>query len=364
MIAALDATPLTLSSGGLARYVAELSRALAREYPDDTYALLSDQEFAAPAHAPVNLIAPVKPATQTARDKRWWLRGVRRAIADTGAQLFHGTNFEVPYVGETPAILTMHDLSPWRDRAWHTGADRVRRRTPWLIRLRRAKLILTVSQAVRQEIVTHFGVPDAQVRAVPLAAAEEFRPVADSQPERPYFLFVGTLEPRKNLPALIEAWRETKNDTGAELLIAGRTREDFVHIPPVHASEGLRYLGEVSDAELPRLYSGALAFVYPTLYEGFGLPVLEAMQCGCPVITSRDPAVNEITGGEGAASAIHASSVREIAEALRAIAADGEKRSELRERGLERAMRFSWAITARATHALYQEVLRCPGKPA
>ena len=355
VIAALDATPLTLTSGGLARYVAELSLALARQYPDDTYALLSDQEFALPANSPPNLIAP-----PSVHDKRWWLRGVRRAMAETGAQLFHGTNFEVPCLGTTPAILTIHDLSPWRDRAWHTGADRVRRRTPWLIRLRRAKLILTVSQAVRREIVTHFGIPDEQVRAIPLAASEDFRPVRNCQPERPYFLFVGTLEPRKNLPALIEAWRETKNDTGADLLIAGRTREDFVHIPPAQASEGLRYLGEVSDADLPRLYSGALAFVYPTLYEGFGLPVLEAMQCGCPVITSRDPAVSEITGGgdgSNAAAAIHASSVREIAEGMRAIATDKAMRCELRERGLARASRFSWANTARATHALYQEVL-------
>jgi glycosyltransferase involved in cell wall biosynthesis len=352
VIAALDATPLTLTSGGLARYVAELSLALAREYPDDTFALLSDQEFSLPSNAPPNLIAG-----PSDHDKRWWLRGVGRAIAETGAQLFHGTNFEVPYLGNTPAILTIHDLSPWRDRAWHTGADRVRRRTPWLIRLHRAKLILTVSQAVRQEIVNHFGVPDDQVRAVPLAASKDFRPIPDSQPGRPYFLFVGTLEPRKNLPALIEAWRETKNETGADLWIAGRTREDFVHIPPVHASEGLRYLGEVSDADLPRLYSGALAFVYPTLYEGFGLPVLEAIQCGCPVITSRDPAVGEITGGAGAAAAVHTSSVREIAEAMRSIAADSGTRRELRERGFARASRFSWANTARATHALYEEAL-------
>jgi glycosyltransferase involved in cell wall biosynthesis len=349
MNAALDATPLTLTSGGLARYVSELSLALARQYPNDTYALLSNQEFALPPHSPPNLIAP------PIYNKRFWLQGVRRAMIETGAQLFHGTNFEVPYLGNTPAILTIHDLSPWRDPAWHTGADRVRRRTPWLIRLRRAKFILTVSQAVRQEIITYFGVRAERVRAIPLAASEDFRPVPDGHPERPYFLFVGTLEPRKNLPVLIEAWRETKNDTGADLLIAGRTRDDFVHIPPVHASEGLRYLGEVSDAELPRLYSGALAFVYPSLYEGFGLPVLEAMQCGCPVITSRDPAITEVTGG---AAAIHASSVRKIAEGMRSIALETTLRRELRELGLARASHFSWVNTARATRALYEEVLR------
>jgi glycosyltransferase involved in cell wall biosynthesis len=347
VIAALDATPLTLTSGGLARYVAELSLALAREFPGDTYALLSDRSFALPANSPANLIA----VPGSAHDKRWWLRGVRKAIARAGAQVFHGANFEVPYLGNTPAILTIHDLSPWRDPAWHTGADRVRRRTPWLIRLRRAQLILTVSEAVRREIVAHFGVSEEKVRAIPLAASELFRPTAQfTPPERPYFLFVGTLEPRKNLAALVDAWRETRHGTGADLLIAGRQRDDFAPIP---ASEGMKYLGEVADAELPRLFSAALAFVYPTLYEGFGLPVLEAMQCGCPVITSLDPAVTEVSGG----AAIHAGSVQEIAQALRALAAGPERRTELREKGLARASRFSWASTARQTRALYREVL-------
>jgi glycosyltransferase involved in cell wall biosynthesis len=347
VIAALDATPLTLTSGGLPRYVAELSLALARGYPDDTYFLLSDQEFSLPAGAPINLVA----VPESAHNKRWWLRGVRQAIAQTGTQVFHGTNFEVPYLGATPAILTIHDLSPWRDSAWHTGADRVRRRTPWLIRLHRARLILTVSETVRQEILSRFEVPKDKVRAIPLAASVLFRPaVATSRPDRPYFLFVGTLEPRKNLPALVEAWRATHLETGADLVIAGRTRSDFVPISPM---DGIKYAGEISDDELPGLYSGALAFVYPTLYEGFGLPVLEAMQCGCPVITSSDPAVTEVSGG----AAIHAGSVREIADAMRALAANPERRRELRERGLIRASHFSWSRTARETRALYQEIL-------
>ncbi len=347
MIAALDATPLILTSGGLARYVAELSTALAREFPQDTYTLLSDQDFKLPPNSPRNLTA----GPERVHDKRWWLRGVRRAMAATGAEIFHGTNFEVPYLGNTPAILTIHDLSPWKDRTWHTGADRVRRRTPWLIRLRRAQMILTVSEAMRREIVAHFQLPETLVRAIPLAASELFRPTAHlTPPARPYFLFIGTLEPRKNLNALIEAWRETRGETGADLLIAGRTRADFT---PIAASPGMEYLGEVPDAELPRLLASALAFVYPTLYEGFGLPVLEAMQCGCPVITSRDPAVREVADG----AAIHAATVQELAAALRGVAANPDLRRDLCEKGLARAREFSWTSTARQTRALYREVL-------
>ena len=159
-------------------------------------------------------------------------------------------------------------------------------------------MIVTVSEAVRREVIEHFGVSPDRVRAVPLAASSHFRPMPPtSPPPKPFFLCVATLEPRKNIPALIEGWRECRAETDADLVIAGRNRADFEEIAPV---EGLHLLGEVPDQELPRLYSDALAFVYPSHYEGFGLPVLEAMQCGCPVITSRDPAVTEVAGGAAA----------------------------------------------------------------
>lgn len=346
MIAALDATPLTLTSGGLVRYVTELSLTLAREFPADTFALLSDQKFVPPAGAPPNLVC----GPTGNFSKHWWLHGVRQAISATRAELFHGTNFEVPYLGRTPSLLTIHDLSPWRDPAWHANAGRVRTRTPWLVRLRRARRIVTVSEAMKREIVAHFGVAPDIVHAIPLAASDLFRPAAAPPPATPYFLFIGTLEPRKNLAALVEAWRETRTDTRAELWIAGRMRADFVPIP---SAEGIRFLGEVADRALPELLSGALGFVYPTLYEGFGLPVLEAMQCGCPVITSRDPAVTEVSGG----AAIHAASTRDIADALRALAASEPRRNQLRQAGLERARQFSWRRTARETHSVYKELL-------
>jgi len=352
---ALDATPLTLSSGGLPRYVSELSIALAGEFPEDIYSLISDQPFPMPERAPMNLVRGRQP--HRAAERRWWLWGIQNAIRQTGAQVFHGTNFEVPYLGSTPAVLTIHDLSPWREKTWQTypqNADsgRVRWRTPWLVRLRRARMILTVSEAVRAEVVKHFNIPSDRVRAVPLAASSRFRPLAPTSPApKPFFLFVATLEPRKNVAGLIEGWRESAAETNAELVIAGRNRADFTGIP---AGEGIHFLGEVPDQELPRLYSDALAFVYPTHYEGFGLPVLEAMQCGCPVITSRDPAVMEVTAG----NAIHTSSAHEIADAMRAIAGDPRLRNTLRGCGLQRAAAFSWARTARETRAVYEEILQ------
>jgi glycosyltransferase involved in cell wall biosynthesis len=335
-----------LSSGGLRRYVTELSLALAREFPEDTYQLFSDQPFALPQGSPGNLVM----GPDGGYNRRWWLRGIRQALRESGAELFHGTNFEVPYLGGTPAVLTIHDLSPWRDPAWHSAAGRVRRRTPWLVWFRRAGIILTFSEAVRREAIAFFGVRSDRVRAIPHAASELFRPAPEGPPAaRPFFLFVGTLEPRKNIPMLVEAWRATREQTGADLAIAGRTRADFV---PVPREDGLRILGEVPDADLPRLYSQALAFVYPTHYEGFGLPVLEAMQCGCPVIASRDPAVTEVCGG----AAVHVGSVPELALAMREIASVAPLRAEMRQAGLDRAAKYSWQSTARATRALYAEL--------
>lgn len=349
MRVALDATPLTLSSGGLPRYVSELSLALAREFPEDIYSLLSDQPFNMPDPAPANLVRGRKPGSLA--ERRWWLLGIQRAMKQMGVEVFHGTNFEVPYRGTTPAILTIHDLSPWRDKSWHDEADRVRLRTPWLLRLKRARLIVTVSEAVRQEVVAHFGIDAAQVRAIPLAASNRFHPMLPgSAPQQPFFLFVGTLEPRKNVEGIVQAWLESREVTGADLIVAGRNRSDFKDIAPC---PGLHLLGEVPEQELPQLYSDALAFVYPTHYEGFGLPVLEAMQCGCPVITSHDPAVKEVSSG----AAIHAASTHEIADAMKALAGDTTLRASMHEAGIKRAADFSWSRTAIETRALYAEAL-------
>jgi alpha-1,3-rhamnosyl/mannosyltransferase len=246
--------------------------------------------------------------------------------------------------------MTIHDLSAWRDPAWHSGADRVRQRTPWLLRLKRARIIITVSEAVRREVIAHFDVNPERVKAVPLAAPPAFQPVPAMPDRVPYFLCVATLEPRKNIPALVDAWRATRSETRAELWLVGRTREDFALLSP---EPGLRLLGEVPDQELPSLFSGALAFVYPSLYEGFGLPVLEAMQCGCPVIASRDPALMEVSGG----AAIHTATGAELGEALRETAAQVDRRAQLRDAGLQRAAMFSWSRTARATHAIYREMV-------
>jgi len=264
-------------------------------------------------------------------------------------ELFHGTDFSVPYLPLRPSVMTLHDLSPWLDPAWQPDAARVRRRTPRLLRMGLATMVITPTEAVRRAAIERFELSPDCVVAVPLAASALFKPAPPSFGDAPYFLFVGTCEPRKNLARLLEAWREVRRTIPVDLVLAGRS----------HAAAeepGLRVLGAVPDAELPALYSGALACVYPSLYEGFGLPVLEAMQCGALVIASRDPAIVEVSGK--AAVHVDAENTKALADTMRAVAMNSEGFEEVRRNGLTRAAQFSWQKTARLTREVYVAAAR------
>jgi O-antigen biosynthesis alpha-1,3-mannosyltransferase len=347
MRVAIDATPLTLSSGGLRRYVEELSVALAERFPQDQFFLVSDQPFSMPHTAPLNLRRGGGP--RNAAERRWWLWGLDRELERLDAGLFHGTDFAVPYVPRRPSVLTLHDLSPWMDAAWHSDAARVRERTPLLIGLGLTTMIVTPSEAVRKQAIERFRIHPDRIRAVPHAASACFRPLA-AAPGPPYFLYAGTLEPRKNISGLLAAWREVRRVHAVDLVLAGRRRSDFAQLSP---EPGLQIMGEVSDERLAELFAGTLAFVYPSFYEGFGLPVLEAMQCGACVITSRDPAIAEVAAG----AAIEAGSLTELVRAMSDIAEHPERAELWRERGLRRAASFSWRRTAELTHEVYEQAL-------
>jgi glycosyltransferase involved in cell wall biosynthesis len=352
MRVAIEAASLSLSSGGLQRYTSELSLALARCFPDDEFYLTSDQAFRMPSGAPANLKRGGGP--RNTLERRWWLWGLAREMRRLGADLVHGPDFAVPYISGKPSVLTLHDLSPWMDPRWHGDAVRVRRRTPALLEMGIATMVITPSESVRKQAMERFRLRPERVVAIAEAAAPWMvAEVLDRPPTRRYFLFVGTLEPRKNIHALVEAWREVAREHAVDLVLAGRRRDDF---PPLPNEPGLDILGEVPDERLPALYSGALAFVYPSLYEGFGLPVLEAMQCGAPVIAS--PAVAE-AGGD---AAIYADGPAELARGMQELLENPERVREMRALSLARAREFTWERTARATYAVYEEARRRFGK--
>jgi glycosyltransferase involved in cell wall biosynthesis len=383
VIIALDATPLTVPTGGVARYTSELACALATRFPENEYWLLSDRPFPMPDPGPAN---PGSPGSihsaphltnlkkgdrpRTFLGRRWWSVGLLREMMRRRADLFHGTDFSTPYVPLRPTVMTVHDLSPWLNgldgpeaksgdslhRPWQPNSGRVRRRTAMLLHLRVPTMVITPTEAIRRAVIERFRLPGTQVVAVPLAASEHFRPIACPPRATPFFLFVGTLEPRKNISGLIDAWREVRQTHNIDLVIAGRTRADF---PPLAAEPGLRVLGQVADEDLPELYSAARAVVYPSFYEGFGLPVLEAMQCGAVVVTSRDPAIMEVAGDAAVFETVNAAGdIRGLAATLASIAEAPHNFAPLRERALRRAKQFSWRRTAELTQEVYAEACR------
>jgi glycosyltransferase involved in cell wall biosynthesis len=358
---ALDGAPLTsvatLTSagapapGGVGRYAAQLLSALAREFPQDEFVVVSDQRFVLPCSTP-NVSAGGRPANFL--ERRWWTFGVQRELRRLAADIFHGINFAVPFPPVVPAVMTILDLSPWFTakqapwvtQEWRARSARVRKRAPWMIRTGAARHIITLSEAIRREVIDYFRVEPNRVTAIPLAAAAHFRP-RPPQPRKPYFLYAGMFEPRKNIEVILAAWSELRAHSDVDLVIAGPHRPES---PAVAARPGLELRGEVSEDELAQLYSGAIALVYPSHYEGFGLPVLEAMQCGTPVIISRDPALVE-TAGDAAIS------TDAIYGAMRSLLENPGLQSEMRARSLSRAAQFTWERTARATYDVYRSLL-------
>jgi glycosyltransferase involved in cell wall biosynthesis len=307
-------------------------------FAGDEYVLLSDQ--------------PAPPAGAWF-GRRWWLIGLPLELVRRGVDVFHGVDFAVPYVPVRPSVMTLHDLSPWMDPAWHCAAGRVRRRAPALIGLGLATMIATPSEAVRRQAIERFHLAPARVVATPLAASAHFRPVQGQPRLRPYLLYAGALEPRKNLELIVGAWRELRREAEVDLVLAGRRREDFAARAP---EPGLELAGFVPEEDLPALYSGAAAFLYPSHYEGFGLPVLEAMQCGAPAIVSRDAAIAELAGD--AAVRLDGGDHRGWVETMRVALEDEQWRGRRREAGLRQAARFSWERTARLTREVYEEAIR------
>jgi glycosyltransferase involved in cell wall biosynthesis len=247
------------------------------------------------------------------------------------------------------AVVVIHDAAPLRHPGWYSRTYAAAQRLLLPAIARRARLVVTVSAFARAELAELLGV-EAQV--VPGGVDERFTPAADPEGARralglarPYVLSVGSLTARKNLAALVPAARALAGD-GVDVVVAGGDRPQFA---PEAGLSGIRLLGHVDDALLPGLYAGAEAFALPSLYEGFGLPVLEAMASGTPVVVATTGALPETSGGaavfaEPDGDAFHA--------AITGLLAHPGERERLRAAGLDHARRFTWERTARAIDAL------------
>ena len=318
--AGVDVSPLVQTRAGTARHVNGLLGALAGR----------DVAVTSLSFGGTSRVASV------ARDTWWYYAGLPLSAREL--DVLHCTTFRGPLKAPVPFTVTLHDLGLMRHPElfprWHRLSGRV-----GIARVARAAdRVLAVSEFTKREAVELLGVPESRVTVIGNAVDPVFTPDGPAA-DGDYVLAVGTLEPRKNLRRTAEAAARA----GVELRVVGARGWGGVDAPG--------WLGEVSDEELAALFRGARALVYPSLYEGFGIPVLEAMACGTPVVTSRGGATEEIGGG--AAVLVDPRDVNSIAAGVEEAAS---RRDELRRRGLDRAREYSWDAVADAVEQVWRQL--------
>jgi glycosyltransferase involved in cell wall biosynthesis len=368
-VIALDAR-LVGYAAGMARYAVLLADALARLDGPERYLILRGRKAAGlsmrgpnsatyavltpPHHRLERLTLPVEVLA-----RRPW------------PSLLHSLDHVAPAWGPWRSVVTLHDLAFLLYPGTHTPASRAYYAATGES-VRRAERVIAVSQRTASDAVRLLGVDPARIRVVHEAAAPGFWPRSrdglpalaqrlsfDADPSRPYVLFVGTLEPRKNIPLLLDAFALLRGHVDAQLLLVGARGWLDEPIFAAHARSGVgaaaRFLGTLGEEDLALLYSHAGVFVLPSLYEGFGLPVLEAMACGAPVVCSNAGPLPEVAGD--AALLLKPEDPHAWAVAMRDVLTRHQTATELRQRGFDRTRSFSWEQTALATREAYREAL-------
>jgi glycosyltransferase involved in cell wall biosynthesis len=371
MRVALDGFPLSAPKTGVGHYTFELTRTLAEISPEDTFELISPFPFTDTVIAELNNTSLPNlilnnPKASTFR-RRWWAIGLPLFLRQNSFDVFHGTNYEVPLWSRKRNVLTIHDLSLQLHPQFHEDklVRRARRRLPLMIRS--AAVIIAVSESMKREICEHLKVKPERVVVTPEAPRKTFRPLAASETlairqrlgiGQDFILSVGTIEPRKNLLTLARALDRILRTTSLtpQLVIAGGKgwlMDNFYSfIKSRGIEDNVRLIGYTSDHDLRALYSSCRVCVYPSLYEGFGLPPLEAMACGAPLITSQIPAITETVGRS--ALLIDPLNVEELADSIVKLWNDQGERNRLSQAGRERAAQFTWEQTARLTLEAYR----------
>jgi len=314
-----------------------------------------------PTHSPLARIA--------------WEQGVQPwAARRAGIDLLHGLALVGPVAGRIPLVITVHDLSfLYYPQTFH----RLKRFylqtfTRWSVR--HARRVIAISESTRGDVLRHYGLSPDRVDRIYYGLDPIFRPLPADQvaefrareglPER-FLLFVGTLEPRKNVARLIDAYGRLPGELPPLLLVGGKGwlyEEIYRRVEALPLGDKVRFVGYVPGERLPWWYNAAEAFVYPSLYEGFGLPPLEAMACGTPVVSSSVSSLPEVVGDAGLL--VDPTDTEALAAALGRVSGDAGLRERLRAAGLAQAQRFSWAEAARQTVRSYRQALNAGGDEA
>jgi len=341
---------------GSGQYTRNLLEALAKVDPTNEYLLFSP--------------GPAPPISNLAK---LWFEQVSFPRACRGLDLAHVPYFASPLFPTVPTVVTVHDLIPLILPAYR-GSLLVRLYTRLVAAAaRKAEAIITVSQASKRDIVRCLHIPPKRIHVTYEAAGEAFQPVEDEArlaairqkyalPDC-YLLYLGGFDQRKNLSALLKAFVLLVNKQPTWLVVAGRLPERDSPLFPdpcrlvreLGLEEGVIFTGWVPEEDKPVLLSGATAFVFPSLYEGFGLPAAEALACGTPVIASNRSSLPEVVGEGGIL--VEPTDAEALAEAMEVLLVDDTLRAELRQKALAQAAKFSWKQTALETLVVYQKMV-------
>lgn len=356
MRVAYDAGPLLDPPTGIGRYVRELGLALEAQGVElARYAVALglrpgrglDVEGVARLRIPARLAQAL------------WRRFDAPAITRLSGPvaLVHGTNFVLPASGGTPGVVTVHDLSYLRSDAF-PGGERLRELVPWSVR--RAARVLVPTAAVRAELAAELSLDEDAIVVTPEGVSPIFfgaAPLADTVLGRmgipgPFALALGTIEPRKNLTTLLDAWRRARRELDGWTLVVAGPKGWKEQLPD---TEGVLLTGWVPEETLPGLYAAADVFCYPSTYEGFGLPPLEAMAAGTPALVGRYGAAPEVLGQ--AAMLVDPQDADAFAQGLIRLATQASLRQSMQVAGRARASTYTWEATAKATIGAYRDVI-------
>jgi len=371
---AIDAHSVGTQLAGNETYAINLIEALAQIDQVNQYTLYVTRDEAVARFAdrwPNFQVKRTLPHTPLVRIPLTLSVELRRSPVD----LLH-VQYTAPPFARCPIVSTIHDLSFEHLPETFTRRSRAQLRLTVRRTARKAARILTLSEFSRRDIIETYAVNPDRVLVTPAAAPARFAPVENETELKEireryrikanYLLSLGSLQPRKNLARLIEAYASLQklcsNDQLPQLVFAGKPGwlddEIYRAAQRENRNESIKFIGYVPEKDLPALYSGAICFVYPSFFEGFGLPVLEAMQCGTPVIAGNRTSLPEVTGE--AALLFDPFDSGALAEAIGRVVDKPGYREELRVKGLERARTFSWTTTAKLTLQAYEEALRLP----